>query len=115
MVHNPRTWQRCVTAMSLFRERSTQRVLSVCVTFCAMAAAIVATQGVLAAPQRWWRDQAIQQNLRLTAEQVRQFDSLFERDVPAAHRAAAADRATGSRAAACHRIGSRRCGGDATE
>jgi Spy/CpxP family protein refolding chaperone len=83
MVHNPRTWQRCVTAMSLFRERSTQRVLSVCVTFCAMAAAIVATQGVLAAPQRWWRDQAIQQNLRLTAEQVRQFDSLFERDVPA--------------------------------
>jgi hypothetical protein len=47
--------------MSLFRERSTQRVLSVCVTFCAMAAAIVATQGVLAAPQRWWRDQAIQQ------------------------------------------------------
>ena len=68
--------------MSLFRERSTQRVLSVCVTFCAMAAAIVATQGVLAAPQRWWRDQAIQQNLRLTAEQVRQFDSLFERDVP---------------------------------
>jgi len=69
--------------MSLFRQRSTQCVLCVCVTFCALATAVIATQAVVAAPKRWWRDPAMQQDLRLTSGQVRQLDSIFERDLPA--------------------------------
>lgn len=85
MVHPPKNVPAFVTAMSLFRQRSTQRVLSVatCVLVCAMAAAVVARQAVTAAPKRWWRDPAIQQDLRLTSEQVRQLDAIFERDLPA--------------------------------
>ena len=71
--------------MSLFRNRSTPRVLSAatCVLVCAMATAAIASQAASAAPKRWWRDPAFQHDLRLTSEQVRQLDSIFERDLPA--------------------------------
>ena len=71
--------------MSLFRNRSTPRVLSAatCVLVCAMATAAIASQAASAAPKRWWRDPAFQQDLQLTSEQVRQLDSIFERDLPA--------------------------------
>ena len=71
--------------MSLFCKRPTQRVLSVAMRalVCAMATAAIATQAVSAAPKRWWRDPAFQQDLQLASEQVRQLDSIFERDLPA--------------------------------
>lgn len=84
MVHTPRTSQRFVTEMPLFRQRSTPRVSKVtCFLVCAMAAAVAARRAVLPAPTRWWRDPAIQQDLRLTSKQVRHLDAIFERDVPA--------------------------------
>jgi Spy/CpxP family protein refolding chaperone len=71
--------------MSLFCKRPTQRVLSMAMRalVCAMTTAAIATQAVSAAPKRWWRDPAYQQDLQLTSEQVRQLDSIFERDLPA--------------------------------
>jgi Spy/CpxP family protein refolding chaperone len=71
--------------MSLFYKRPTYRVLSVAMraVVWAMATAAIATQTVSAAPKRWWRDPAFQQDLQLTSEQVQQLDSIFERDLPA--------------------------------
>lgn len=48
-----------------------------------MATALLAAQTEVAASRRWWRDPTIQHDLRLTSEQVRRLDSIFERDLPA--------------------------------
>jgi hypothetical protein len=48
-----------------------------------MVTAVIATQAVSAAPKHWSRDPAFQQDPQLTSEQVRQLDSIFERDLPA--------------------------------
>ena len=48
-----------------------------------MATAVSAGQVEVAAPSRWWRSPTVQHDLRLTSEQVRQLDSIFERDLPA--------------------------------
>ena len=48
----------------------------------AMATGVVAGQAEIPTARRWWRDPTIQHDLRLTSEQVRRLDSIFERDWP---------------------------------
>ena len=116
MVSTPEICQRvCMPPSTSPCQSVTWRVrtMATCVLSVAMATAVSAGQVEVAAPSRWWRSPTVQHDLRLTSEQVRQLDSIRAR-LDGAYRAAPADRATGSRTAARHRTGSRRCGSIAT-